>query len=387
MLRFVISVGPAQTLFLIGALTQYRKDSGQEDTKDILLLAGHDLSNSGKQALSAMAAVGWPWHEVLSFDPYLQSVRGQKHRRIRAGDLDRTLHSYGEPDQIWFCMPHNVEEQVLMAMFPRAELHLFEDGLGTYFDLYSIPRLLRHPKRVVRCCSWAAMRNVRSLRRLCGPLATRYPVRSLTRAYLFLVPHVDIPTHLKNVPYSIVETESMREAVESLRTGLRLDTACLDTDPLAKRMLLMGQYLCGSRPDLWEQECRLYEEVVQKYHASGYEVWWKEHPRARRPFGPRLENLGGDVHVFSTNDAYPIELFVRQGMFDKSVAISSTSLITLKRLYGTEPRTLIDCLPFPLPGSFHYAHEMISRHIAGVASDFETEPEEVCVPGERGGGA
>jgi hypothetical protein len=379
MLRFIISVGPAQTLFLVGALTQYRKDTGQTDTTDVLLLAGHELAGNGKRALSAMATAGWPWHEVLSFDPFLQSPHGQKHRRVRAGDLDRTLHSYGEPDQIWFCMPHNIEEQVLMAMFPRAELHLFEDGLGTYFDFYSIPRLLRHPKRVVRYCSWAAMRNVRSLRRLGGPLADRYPIRALTRAHLFLVPHVDIPTHLKNVPYSVVETESMREAVESLRTGLKLDTSHVDMDPGVERVLLMGQYLCGSRPDLWEQECQLYEHVVWKYRTLGYEVWWKEHPRARQPFGPRLQDLKCDVHAFSTNDAYPIELFVREGMFHRSVAVSSTSLITLKRLFGVEPRTLIDCLPFPLPGSFRYARDMMGRHIAGIESDFEFRRPGLCV--------
>ncbi len=379
MLRFVISVGPAQTLFLIGALTQYRKDSGHADTKDVLLLAGHDLSAGGKQALSAMATVGWPWHEVLSFDPYLQPPQGDKRRCVRAGALERTLRGYGTPDQIWFCMPHNIEEQMLMAMFPRAELHLFEDGLGTYFDLYSIPRLLRHPKRVARYCSWAALRNVRSLRRLCGPRAARYPIRPLTRAHLFLIPHVDLPTHLRNVPCSIVQTASMREAVEALRVGLRLDAAGVDMDPLGQRVLLMGQYLCGARTDLWEQEGRLYEEVARRYHGLGYEVWWKEHPRARQPFGPRLQGLGCHVRAFSTNDAYPIELFVREGMFAKSVAISSTSLITLQRLFGTEPRTLIDCLPFPLPGSFHYAHEMISRHIASVETDFEPERAELCV--------
>lgn len=133
------------------------------------------------------------------------------------------------------------------------------------------------------------------------------------------------------------------------------------------------------RSDLWKPECLLYEEVVRQYRASGYEVWWKEHPRARQPFGPRLQNLGCDVHAFSTNDALPIELFVREGMFDRSVAVSSTSLITLKRLYGVEPRTLIDRLPFPLPGSFHCARDMMSRHIAGIESDVESGRPALCV--------
>jgi hypothetical protein len=369
MLRFMITVGPAQMLFLIGALIQYQSDSGRSDTTDILLLAGHELSENGKRALSAMASAGWPWHEVLSFDPYVQAVRGQKHRRIRVRDLDQALRRYGEPDQIWFCMPHNVEEQTLMAMFPRAELHLFEDGLGTYFDLYSVPRLFRHPKRMVRYCSWAAMRNVQSLRRLPGLASARYPIRSLTRAHFFLLPHVDIPTHLRSVPYSVVQTESMREAVTSFRIGLNLDVGA-GMDAGARRILLMGQYLCGSQADLWEPECRLYEDVVRQYDALGYEVWWKEHPRAKQPFGPRLQSLGCHVRAFNTHDSYPIELFVKEGLFDRSVAISSTSLITLKRLFGTEPRTIVDRLPFPLPDSFRYAREMMAGHIAGVEADF-----------------
>ena len=95
MLRFVISVGPAQTLFLVGALTQYKRDTGQADTTDVLLLAGHDLGAGGKRALSAMATAGWPWHEVLSFDSFLHPMEGQKHRRIRADELDRTVRIRG----------------------------------------------------------------------------------------------------------------------------------------------------------------------------------------------------------------------------------------------------------------------------------------------------
>jgi hypothetical protein len=69
---------------------------------------------------------------------------------------------------------------------------------------------------------------------------------------------------------------------------------------------------------------------------------------------------------------------VKAGMFERSVAISSMSLITLKRLFGIEPRTIIDCLPFPLPVSFHYTYEMISRHIAGVQLDFGSTRPEFC---------
>ena len=379
MLRFVISVGPAQTLFLVGALTQYKKDTGRTDTTDVLLLAGHDLGNDGKRALSAMATAGWPWQEVLSFDPFLQPMNGQKHRRIRAEELDRTLHSFGVPDQIWFCMPHNIEEQVLMALFPHAELHLFEDGLGTYFDLYSIPRLLRHPRRVARYCSWAAIRHVRSAAPALRPAGQPLPR-----------PPPDAGAPVPRAPrgYSLASEECpslhRRDEVHAGGGGLAADGLEIGHrshrgGPVRQTCADHGTIPVRTRSDLWKPECLLYEEVVRQYRASGYEVWWKEHPRARQPFGPRLQNLGCDVHAFSTNDALPIELFVREGMFDRSVAVSSTSLITLKRLYGVEPRTLIDRLPFPLPGSFHCARDMMSRHIAGIESDVESGRPALCV--------
>ena len=363
MIRIFIAHGTAQLLFLAGALSQYHENFSDLQFEDILLLSRQNAPENMRKAMFLMAKAVWAWRDIIWIDHLIRPSSPSYHRDVRT-ELNRILKDYGKPNHLWFCMPYEPVAQICMSLFKDSQLHLFDDGLGTYIDINSIGKLLLHPKRLMRFVGTNILKNSVVLRRLFQETIYKYPIKPVTCSHLFLAPEITIPDHLQRSPISLVSTSAMRRIIELVKKELAISSLSANHFPHnSKRVLIMGQYFSKLNPTWWEKELGIYNAVIKAYQDFGYDVWWKEHPKAIVPFREHLQRIGSRISVFESNDAYPIELFVSETMFQQTASVSSSSLFTLQKLYGIEPRTFVNLLPFDLPGTLAYANQIIKKSI------------------------
>ena len=319
--------------------------------------------------MSTMAKYVWPWLDIIWIHQSVRVETDRKDRNTGRQAISELLSSYECPEQLWCCMPNNVEAQILMSIFPRASLHLYEDGLGTYIDLHTPIRLLKHPNRLIKRSQTLLLQKQNWLRKIFGHLANQYPVRPITCLHLFLASELNLPSHLRYVTLSNISANAMLETIGALREALSIDNSNLPKANAEKRVLITGQYYYDGISRAWQQEFEMHVHVIQFYQHRGYEVWWREHPKAQRPFSNEFSASGICVQTFDVNSCHPIELYIEKNMFQKHASVSSTTLYTLKKLYGIESRTYIDLIDFHIPGTFKYVKKLLKEGISDYLID------------------
>ena len=72
--------------------------------------------------------------------------------------------------------------------------------------------------------------------------------------------------------------------------------------------------------------------MVKRVLDLGYNVLWKEHPRAQRPFGNRLrQEFGGRLFTKKMNKLIPAEVFFTENKMAACISPHSTSLLLLSK--------------------------------------------------------
>jgi hypothetical protein len=352
-------------LFLAASLAQYRRDFGDVEGTQILVLSGRNMTGSGREAMEKIARASWPWDRIEWIGDLVRRTDGGTWTMC-GESLSSRLMAMGKPGQLWFCMPNNLEEECASRCFPNAELHLYEDGLGTYSERFTTSQLLRHPRRLLKWIFVSGLRRSSMLRRAWPNHSVVYPCRHLQRAYFLLVPELPVPVHLRHVSQSFVTREIFLQTIRAIEVsgniGLRKEIDASDR----MKLLLMGQNWSDGRPGGWEQEYRIYQSIALNCVGSGYEVWWKEHPKAVRLFGPILMKDIKDIRQFEDRGDYPIELLIGEGDFYGALSASSTSLLTLSKLYGVKPYTFAHHIPFRLTDTIATAHSMLVNVVPPV---------------------
>ncbi|HEX2540680.1 MAG TPA: polysialyltransferase family glycosyltransferase [Caldimonas sp.] len=369
--RVGFALGSWQVVALAAALAEAdAQHDGVACEDHLVLYETVPVSHALKTAMREIASAARPWHCVVDAFDLMASVR----RKISQREFDalkerlRSQLGVARVDELWLCFLTRAPEKLVMDAWPEAMVQVYEDGLFSYLPqpptpLEPEPASLAWPARVPATLrGWLdARRPVRRFRRHKAWLDPRHAAR-IAGAWMLLADLWPAPAVLAHVPRHAVAAARLREVLAACR---RLPAVRDHAVPAQRRpaVLVLGQTLSRwgalSRAD----ELAIYAEAIATIVERGYDVWWKEHPRAQEPF---LDDLlagapPGRVREVALPFALPVELVAESLGLAACVAGISTAIFYLPRLYGIPAFSFADALAPVLEGRWALQNELVRR--------------------------
>lgn len=368
MMRVCAALGTWQIVMLAAALRQADREGHGGGGRDVLLLYGGAALTPGlRELMPRIARAAWPWSSVAWADDLLdrrQVPSIAEFRRLLGSIRGRAGAEGGHIDQLWCSKLWDSPEKLLCDAFPEAAVMLFEDGLNDY-----IPRPIR---------SWRSLygfdrpgRLIRRPRRLAGALRDRIAGRHrmtatqvrcvvdathadrIARSYLSIADQVPLPPHLGRRPRSAICPDLLRRAVADSASAVVGDMPPVG-DP-DRTVLVLGQ--CFWR---WggldrDAEIRACRAAVSTLIDRGYDVLWKDHPRADPPLADPVGRgfPGGRFAPLDLPPACPVELALGRIGAAAIASASSSALFYAPKISGILP--------------YH-----LGAHFEGLSGDFST---------------
>ncbi|MEO7057206.1 MAG: polysialyltransferase family glycosyltransferase [Caldimonas sp.] len=301
-----------------------------------------------KAAMHEIGAAVRPWRSIVDAFDLLASVR----RRISQREFDQLLArlrahlGLAHIDELWLCWLTRAPEKLVMEAWPDARVQIFEDGLFSYLPQRAAPAEPVGWRRGLR--DWLdARRPVRRLRRHKSWLDPRHAAR-IEAAWMLLADLWPAPAAWSKVPWHVVSNEMFRTTLAGC--AALPSVVAFRFEPSARpAFLVLGQTLSRWGALTRAEELAIYAGAVATAIERGYDVWWKEHPRAQEPFFADLAATAppGRVRELALPFALPVELVAgRMGLAGCAAGIS-TAIFYLPRLYGIAAFTFADALaPF-----------------------------------------
>ena len=373
-LRVSFALGSWQVVSLAAAL----RDAGPAaagEVEDVLVLYETGPASEALQAaMREIAGVAWPWRRVVDAFELFAPVR----RRLGQRAFDdacarlRALVGAGDVDALWLCWLSRPAEKLILETFPEARVFFYEDGLTSYLPLprartpgTSGPLAALRARLAARLDAW---RPVRRLRRHKGRIDPRHAAR-VVAARMLLADLWPAPEALAHVPWHAVAPAALRETLADCR---RIAAVAGFAAPAATRpaVLVVGQALSrfGALPR--DAELAIYRDAVLQIAGLGYDVWWKEHPRAEQPFFAELAAAAppGRLRELALPFALPVELVAGRLGLVACVAGISAVLYYLPRLEGIAAYTFADAfVPF-LRERWALQNDMVRRSVAPLGA-------------------
>ena len=370
--RVGFALGSWQVVALAAALAEAAARGGEglacED--HLVLYETVPVSDALKAAMREVGTAAWPWHRIVDAFDLMASVR----RKIGQGEFERQIARLREHlgveriDELWLCFLTRPPEKLVMEAYPGAAIHIYEDGLFSYLPQpptpvepapASLPWPARGPARVR---AWLdARRPVRRFRRHKHGLDPRHADR-LAGAWMLLADLWPPPEAMAHVPRHAVAPERLRQVLASCRrlpgvTGFAVPA------PARPAVLVLGQTLSRWGALGRADELAVYAEAVALIVERGYDVWWKEHPRAQEPFFAEVAAgaPAGRVREVDLPFALPVELVSGRMGLAACVAGISTAIFYLPRLDAIPGFTFADALAPHLSGRWAVQNDFVRR--------------------------
>jgi hypothetical protein len=339
--RLCIGRGTWQLVTLAASLrTAERAGGGPSQTT--LALSGERLSEPMRRRMDAFASrLGFSdvrWIDDVVADVVRLADR-EVSERLR---LLRARLGPGGFAELWTANPGSPLDRVVVEAFADARIVLFEDGLGTYVASWPANRnrgaLLRaHARTLVTRTGRTPGRQAELLRS--GIPRLRGSRRRPAAVHLLLAHELGVPAPYREYTRR-VELADVRDVLELLSGGVG-DAPGEDAEEPRNRtaLVLAASYSfwgAMSRPD----ELALYARVVRSLASAGYDVLWKEHPRAVDPFLAELRRSLPDVELraFGDDHTVPLELYLLRSSVDLLVGGTSSSLLYVPAVLGGRTR-------------------------------------------------
>jgi hypothetical protein len=368
MVRVGFAVGSWQVISLAAALDEAADRPGGEPCEDHLVL--YETAEIGAALASAMrevAASVRPWRRVIeAFDLFRGVPRKPDQRRLDAL-IARVRERLGldRIDELWLCWVTRPAEKLIMEAYPDARVMLYEDGLTSYLPMACPLRdadlgdaiVAIAPKPVRRWLD--AKRPARRFRRHRSRLDPAH-LRRIDGAWMLLADCWPAPPPLRGVPRHAVTRTTVADKLSACRSIASV-AAFEAAVPDRPAVLLLGQTLSrwGALPR--DDELAIYDRAMGLALDRGYDVWWKEHPRAREPFYPELaaRHPGGRVRRLELPFALPVELVADRLRLAACISGISAALYYLARLCGIDGYTFADELAPHVDGPWAEQNRMV----------------------------
>jgi hypothetical protein len=270
-------------------------------------------------------------------------------------------------------LPFNITELWLPGFWPHtprvaaeawknASIYLYEEGLSTYntFTVASYPKYLtRHIKQLVKTIVRGKEGLSRSLRAMLSAVDRRNviwtgPVREHVKrtreSYIMLDGFVPLsssfPDSIKVLP---VDRDILCHVLDS-----HVENVGIPDIPERKgkpKVLFLGQNLSRHAALDSDEELDIFRSAVQSILDAGYEVIWKDHPRAVPPLFDRIKQIAPD-NIFTLPEMQhcPVEAILPKLGVSFCVGVWSTTLFYAKAIYGIETYTAVNKYKYLIHG-------------------------------------
>jgi hypothetical protein len=377
--RVAFALGSWQIVALAAALAEAdAHDEGHAACEDHLVLYETvPVSEALKTAMREVGAAAWRWHRIVDAFELMASVR----RKIGQAEFDamkerlRAHLGLARIDELWLCFLARAPEKLVMESWPEAAVQVYEDGLFSYLPqpptpLEPEPRTLPWPARLPAALrSWLdARRPVRRFRRHKSWLDPRHAER-IAGSWMLLADLWPPPQVLAHAPRHAVAPERLRAALAACRSLPAVAAYALPALP-RPAVLVLGQTLSRWNALSRADELAIYAEVIDLIIGRGYDVWWKEHPRAQEPFFAELAARAppGRLREVDLPFALPVELVADRMGLAACVAGISTAIFYLPRLYAVPSFSFADALARVLDGRWALQNELVRRTATPLAA-------------------
>jgi len=377
--RIFLVTGPWHLVTLSASLeTERRRTPERGESEDHLVVWGRAGQEALRAAILPVARAVHDWASVTDVGPALD-VPSASH----LAGLGRHLADLGlpeDPSELWIpaFWPHTTK--VAAAVWDRAGIVLFEEGLLTYslFRRFRmLPFLRSNLSRVLRGGGpGGGIRRAREVLARFGadrrnllwePGATGGLLRRTLRDYRVLRAvfgtQADLPAWVERID---VPREIVLDRLRLLRGALGWVPP--PARPGGARVLFLPQNLSSGGWMDEDVEVSLCARAVGRLVEAGHEVLWKEHPRAVPPLFPKIAAaFPGRVSEVRVEPSMPVEAIAPDLGVDLCCGIYTMSLAYLPFLHGIESACIAaDCLPHVRQ------HDELVRGLALMASRIPT---------------
>lgn len=246
----------------------------------------------------------------------------------------KKLQEYGRIDEIWLDYLPGYGQRVFVEAYPTARLFIFEDGLSTYFDYTG-----EHPE-IAKSRSWlrrwrpflrgqwqAEMRS----HRLHGWRIPAYYSRRIAAVWVILGDILPLPECLQQNVRAI-DISALKRLFDITLSYIDFHHQRRSSRP---HVLLLPQVFARMGILSDQQEFHLYSEIVDEVIGMGWEVLWKDHPRADTAIGDELTFLHPDhFSRIAIPTAVPVDVVMAKENWDACLSAYSTSLFYAKYVHG-----------------------------------------------------
>ena len=376
--RVGFALGSWQVVALAAGLAEAdaRAAPGRACEDHLVLYETVAVSDALKAAMREVGAAVRPWRSIVDAFDLLASVRrriGQRELEALIGRLRRHL-GLARIDELWLCWLTRPPEKLVAEAWPEARIHFFEDGLFSYLPqrptpVEPPPASLPWPSRWLARLrdGFDARRPVRRFRRYRSWLDPRHAGR-VDAAWMLLADLWPPPAELAAVPWHTVAPERLRATLAACCN--LADVAGFHPEPLQRpAFLVLGQTLSRWGVLTRAEELAVYAGAIATAIERGYDVWWKEHPRAQESFFADLAAAAplGRLRELALPFALPVELVAERLQLAGCTAGVSTAIFYLPRLYGIAAFTFADALAPFMKDRWALQNELVRRSATALS--------------------
>lgn len=335
--RIFLVTGPSQLLFLGASIN---KDANTRTSKaiDTLVFVSKEYLQDQRSICETIARTIWDWDRILWL-PDLGYFEQACKRHVISNITDEHV------EQLWLCMPYNKIEVDFQSYFYDSDVVLYDDGLGSYLDPHTLLNYFRHPSILKKQIKLSCAKLCQSLCSLLKETPSSLPKFFVRKRYGLFAPF----TGSSPKTLEIVEWSFLTALIQKIGATMKP----VVTPTSAKCCLVAGQYFSLSGGIKRSQELECYIKVCKVLCAQGYLVYWKEHPKNKKPF---YDELNAAVHSLYNFDElcssyWPLEVALRNLDIELFVAATSTSLIILDQVYKISVKSFCPLLIGELRGA------------------------------------
>lgn len=377
--RVGFALGSWQVVALAAGLAEAdaRAAPGRVCEDHLVLYETVAVSAALKAAMHEVGAAVRPWRSIVDAFDLLASVQRRIGQRQLDGLIERVRSHIGlaRIDELWLCWLTRPPEKLVAEAWLEARIHFFEDGLFSYLPQRPTP-IEPPPASLPWPARWLARlrdgldarRPVRRFRRYRSWLDPRHAAR-IDAAWMLLADLWPPPAELAAVPWQTVAPERLRATLANCRS--LSSVAGFDVAPTQRpAFLVLGQTLSRWGVLTRAEELAIYAGAIATAVERGYDVWWKEHPRAQQPFFADLAAAAppGRLRELALPFALPVELVAERMQLAGCAAGISTAIFYLPRLYGIAAFTFADALAPHMRDRWALQNELVRRSAAALSA-------------------
>ena len=354
-IRLCLCTGPWHLISLRASLLTREKQQGNNTPvhEDYLVVYGLDWQKQLREDLLKIAKASQYWKEVINIDDLLNITHPDQFSNLKRalGSLDLPY----EATELWIPGFLSHMPRVAAELWKTANIYLYEEGLSTYstfsvasYSKYLVRQIKKQAKKILR----RKERLSKLLRRMRSDLdrrnviliggAVKEHIKRTRGSYILLDGYLPLsPSYPCSIKIFPVDRDILHHVIDAYVKHAGIPEI---TEKNGKpKALFLGQILSRHSGIDSDDELDIFRSSVQSIIDAGYQVVWKDHPRAVPPLFDKIKQIApDDIRILPDIQHCPIETILPKLGISFCVGLWSSTLFYAKSIYGMESYTVVN---------------------------------------------